>query len=142
MAARNLHVSLYLCSEDDDEEEECSSAEEIDGLLDNSFLLMLTNQVKFDWTKTNEETIVKESIITRYNLQQDFSIQQPKSITHAELYLQDQLVNLNRLTAVEDDTLFSLEDQPSRILGTVTDDKPILSIAFEVGRDKRIIHRT
>ena len=69
MAARNLHVSLFLCSEDDDEEEECSSAEEIDGLLDNSFLLMLTNQVKFDWTKTNEETIVKESIITRYHLQ-------------------------------------------------------------------------
>ena len=55
-----INVNVHRCVGHD----YCKSEEEIDYFLDRSYMIMLSNQIKFDYKKYGEESIVNESIIS------------------------------------------------------------------------------
>ena len=63
----------------------CRSREEIDEYLTGKYLLMLTNQIRFDSSKYSEESIVQESRVDWIRVTPRMAYEQPYSVQKTRL---------------------------------------------------------
>ena len=81
-SATLLEIYLEFCAEwmyYDEEEEEpvepyCVNRTEAKEVLENSNIIMLTNQIRFDSTQYRASSVVKESVVTWLPVQTDIQV--------------------------------------------------------------------
>ena len=74
--------------------------------------MILSNQIRFDFQKYGEESIIKESYMNVSYLG-DWHHRQNFELSKTELTLQDLAISLDDITSINDDSLFRLKESKS-----------------------------
>ena len=138
---RQLNMQLLRCQNTTEEPDQCESEEVISKFFKKKFLLMLYNQKRFDSSKYQKDSIVQEakSIWIPVNTQWQQTIGYQISKTH--IFLQDQAIDLDDLTLIEDDSIFKVEklaNQPYE----AGDLSVVMDITIEMNLNQGVLART
>ena len=127
--AKLLRATLNRCSGHD----YCKSQEEINEYLENKYLLLLINQIRFDSERYGEESIVPESRVDWIRVSTKIQFEQPYSVKKTRLQLQDLHIDLDQLTELEDSSIFKFEKLPPQIINNRQEVMQMVS--FEMNMD-------
>ena len=105
---------------------ECKSEAEILDYFSGSWLALLSNQVRFENSILGEQSIIPESRLFWVSINKQLSLVYPFEVKTTMVNLQDELVNLDELTELEDPSIFSLHELPS----VPFDDLPEVHVQF------------
>ena len=70
---------------------------------------MLSNQIRFDSSRWETDSIIKESVLNWFPISTQVQLEVPLEVVRAEVNLQDKLINLEELTELSDDGIFRLK---------------------------------
>ena len=108
-SARTLQFQLKRCVNSTDSEVVCKSDEEITEFMKGKYLLLMSNQIRFEPKVFGEESIITESTVAWYRP----SVQKQEGIifeiVRTKLELQDLFVNLDEITELEDTSVFEIK---------------------------------
>ena len=80
----------------------------------DKFILTVYNEIIFDAKKIGEEAVVRKSRLMWNPINTQFQSSLVQKLQLASIDLQDMMVDLDSLTEIEDESLFSLERFPDR----------------------------
>ena len=132
--ARHIHARLKRCHNRPD----CKDEETINNFIKTRYLLILSNQVRFDTTKYGSESIVRESHIHWLPVTTQVQQNVPYLLTLTNLELQDELIHLEEFTE-HSNILFKLERLPQRPYEFFPD--LIMSTSFELTPNMIMVER-
>ena len=78
----------------------------------NKFIMIVYNQIRFDTRYFDKSSIIPETRIMWVPVNTQIRQTTPFKISTTQLILQDTIINLDDMTALTDDTIFSLEQKP------------------------------
>ena len=96
------------------EEAGCASDEEIIKFMRNKFILLYYNQIRFNSFLYGKEAITPEAQLNWLSVNTQMQTLIPFNVFTTELLLQDELVNLDDLTELKDQTVFRLKQLPTK----------------------------
>jgi len=102
-------VQFIKCNKELHPDIECKSDEEITEFMRDKWILLLYNQIRFDSNYYGEEAIIQESRIMWVPVNSQIQQSLPFKIMKTKLFLQDESINLDDLTEIEDASVFKLE---------------------------------
>ena len=88
----------------------------------------MNNLIRFDVREFAQEAIIAESVLTWINISADVVVDIPMDLTRQEIELQDNPINMQHLTEMQDATLFRIVQQPPRFLKQA--DEVVMSLTF------------
>lgn len=111
--AQQLIISFNRCHKDNSPPGTvCKSEKEINEFIRGKYLVLLTNQIRFDSELPGLDAIIKESILTWYPVSFQQQLRYPHKISMTKLFSQDQPINMDDLTEMENGQIFSLTRVP------------------------------
>ena len=105
-----LNIQLKKCSGRDD----CLPDSKIEEFLQNKYLLLVMNQVRFDSENYGEEAIIKESKVKWLTINTQTRVTYPFALNKQLLLLQDKLFNFDDYTELENEDVFRFNELPSQ----------------------------
>ena len=102
--ARMLNIQLVKCK--GGAEAGCKSNEEILKFFRNKFIVLYSNQIRFDSTKYGPDAIIKEAKTSWLAINTQVQSQIPYQVSSTQLFLQDEMINLDELTELSDGSVF------------------------------------
>ena len=108
-----FNVQLKKCVNNTDEAEApvCKSDEEIIEFFRNKFLIIFSNQIRFDYREIGMDSINMESRIQWININTQTRMSINYEVARTKLMLQDSNINLDDITELEDDTVFKIREK-------------------------------
>ena len=91
---------------------DCKTDEQITKFFMNKFIMIVYNQIRFDTRYFDKSSIIPETRIMWVPVNTQIRQTTPFKISTTQLILQDTIINLDDMTALTDDTIFSLEQKP------------------------------
>ena len=134
-SARLIEVQLVQCHDRDD----CKSPEQIKSFLQNKFLLLLHNRVRFDRQEFGEKLLVEESLVSWIPINTQMRMRLPYKISLEDLELQDHKIKLDSLTQETHEALFEMEEMTGR--SYEKDDHVLADLTLELNLNLRHIER-
>ena len=134
-----MNVQLVLCNKETQPNLECKSEDDIKKFLRNKYVLLLYNQVRFDSNFYGQEAIRRESQIKWITINTQIQMSSPYTLSQTQLFLQDQAINLDDLTELDDNTIFKLEPLPAQ--SYEKDYNAQSDITIEVNPQQRVVAR-
>lgn len=102
--------------------------------------MLLNNQIKFDSNKSGAASIVKGTDIKWLPIQTQVQQEVPFKIVREEVLLQDEIVEFDDLTQLENSNLFKFERMPARPFEFFEED--VMGVGIELDLDLRRIERS
>ena len=100
---------------------------------------MYYNQIRFNSFKYGQESISRESHMKWLGINTQQQITIPFEVRTTKLLLQDEVINLDEITELEDETVFHLEQMPQR--SYEKDEDVQLDITVEMNLNQLVIAR-
>ena len=100
--ARNIELTLKRCTGGDT----CASEKEVINYFQGKYIGVLSNQIRFDSSRWEADSIIKESVLTWIPVSTQVQLEVPFEVVRAVVNLQDKLVNLEEFTELSDDGIF------------------------------------
>ena len=132
---RMLELTLRRCEGED----YCASPDEIKDYFRGKYFGILMNTIRFDSTKWEEESIVKESLLSWIPIATQTQQEFPFQVARTLLNLQDKFINLDEITELEDSGMFNLKQAPSKPFEFNEID--MQAVSFQINLDMTIIDR-
>lgn len=101
-----INMRLVRCEET--ETQKCKSNDEITAFFRDKYLLLLFNEKYFDSNQYEESSIVSAARVKWFTINTQVQQQIPMQITKSQIFLQDKNVDLDDLTEIYDNSIFSL----------------------------------
>ena len=134
-----FNAQFVRCTKESHPEIDCHSEEEITDFIRGKFILLLFNELRFDSRYYSDEAIIKESRVTWVPINSQIRQTIPYKVSTTQLFLQDEAINLDELTELEDTSVFTLDQLPLKPyehdLYTQVD------ITVEMNLDQKVIAR-
>ena len=93
-------MTLKKCNKN--KRDDCKSEEEVAEYMEDKFMLLLSNQIRFDSSRYSEESIVKESRLLWLNTNTENQLEQTFYIRKTFINLQDLAIDLDHYTELVD----------------------------------------
>ena len=92
--------------------DDCKTEEEVAEFMKDKYLLLLSNQIRFDSSQYSEESIVPESRLLWLNTSNKSQLEQTFYVKKTYLNSQDLAIDLDQLTELENSEIFKLNRMP------------------------------
>ena len=133
--ARLIDIQLIKCTD----KSYCKEEEDIKSFLRDKYLLLLSNQIRFDSDLIGNEAFVKESVLEWITVNTQTAVSLPYQMTTKFASLQDEDIDLEDLSIVEYEGLFELSKLPQR--SYEKDLETVMNINIELNLDRYFIVR-
>ena len=133
--ASQLNIDLVKCKG----QAHCKSEEEVEAFFKGKYIILLYNHIRFDSEYFGRESIKQESKMFWIRAS-SYKQTQPFSVIKTELELQDEYLDLDEITRLEDASIFSLKALPARPYNF--DDDISQNISIEMNLDLIRISRS
>ena len=90
----------------------CKDESEINDFIRGKYLTLLSNEIRFDSEQKGLSAIIKESTLTWYPVSYQMQLRYPHQISMSKLFSQDEAVNMDDLTEMENGEIFRLTRLP------------------------------
>ena len=137
-----LEMQLVRCRNSTDYAEDvvCKSNEEITEFFRNKYLILLHNQKRFNPELYHESSIIRESKIVWAPINIQWRQEIPYRIQKTQIFLQDEFVDLDDLTLIEDDSIFKVIKMPNKPYEN--DMNVQISVTVEMSLEQSVVART